>query len=285
MDWKKAKNYTIIFLLLLNIMLLVLNIIKYNKYGLSPNQEKSIISVLEKNNITIEADIPSSFTPLPQLELKNSPFDALELQKIFFSDNKNLKRTEEFEKTIFSLENETLTINSNNATYVNNNKKEGFTLDEKSAVKLADSYATKIGETFSSLSLTKTTVAEKYISVEYDADYMEKKLFNNSVIFKVNSDGSVSCSFSYFEPMQFTGEKTDICSADEALFSFYKGIKDNFPNGEESIKIVKIDLGYYSDEYLDGDSQLTAVPHYRIYVDGVDQPYYINAYNSNMVFN
>lgn len=293
MDWKKAKNYTIIFLLLLNAMLFVLNIVKYNRYGLSPNQEKAVVAVLEKNNITLEADIPTTFMPMAQLELKNSAYDSLELQRIFFGENKNIKRTEEFEKTIFSFqaenateENEILTINSNNALYENNNAMKEFKLDEKSALKLTEPYVKKIGEAFTPLTLFNVSVYDDYICVEYDFEYLKKKLFNNRVTFKIYPYGKLQCQFSYLEPIQMTGEKTDICSADEALFSFYKGISGNYPEGEEKgIKIIKMDLGYYSEDYLNGDSQLIAVPHYRIYIKDIDEPYFINAYNGNMVFN
>ena len=51
---------------------------------------------------------------------------------------------------------------------------------------------------------------------------------------------------------------------------------------ENEIVIDKIDYGYYAfGEDINGT--VTAVPHYRIFIEGEDMPYYINAYSGRPV--
>lgn len=283
MDWKKAKNYTIIFLLILNIVLLGLNIIKLNKYKLSQGQKKAITSVLNRSNMTVECDIPVFFRPLPQLTLKSSGYDAIELQNIFFDSVNDIKRTEEFGNTIFLSGERTLTISGNNAFYENSEGTEGFELNEKNAEAAVEKYLKAIKNRFDSVKLSQSIINDDCIILIYDQYFYNMPVFNNSIVFTVYDGGEVSCDFSYFSPVQMTGEKTDICSADEALFVFYKGIKD-MTDGNNPIKIVKMELGYFTEEYMETNTSLTAVPHYRICVEGEEKPYYINAYNSSMLF-
>lgn len=283
MDWKKAKNYTIIFLLILNVMLFGLNLIKYNKYNLSQEQKNDINAILNKNNITVATEMPDNYKPMPQITLKSSSYDAIELQKIFFNSITKIRRTEEFDKTIFSVGNESLKLYGNHAFYENNNIVDNYELSRKTAVKSVEKYIDEIEKNFSKLKLIRTTQSDEYIILEYDQSYLDNLIFNNSVIFTVYADGRFNCKLSYFEPMQMTGEKTDICSSDEALFVFYKGIK-NVINTENLIKITEMNLGYYTEDYMQTDLDVIAVPHYRIFVEGIDEPYYINAYNSSMVY-
>ncbi len=283
MDWKKAKNYIIILLMTLNIVLLGLNILKYNKYNLSQDQKNSIISILKDNNIIIEAKFPESFKPMPQITLKVPTYDVIELQNIFFSDSKSIKRTEVFEKTIFSSENESLTLNGNQIFYENKNKTEGFNLNEKTALKKVEPYITAIEKNFNDFYLKKTVENDGCITLRYDQNHINNIIFNNSITFKVYSDSSLSCSFSYFEPIHVSADKADICSADEAVFTFYNSIKDTFEENSK-IKITDIDLGYFTEEYAQNNQESYAVPHYRIFIDQSDEPYYINAYNSSMFY-
>lgn len=282
MDWKKAKNYTILFLLALNIMLFTLNLIKLNKYNLSQGQKKAINTILNNNNISIKSEIPDNFKPMPQIILKSPTYDTIELQNIFFNNINDIKRTEEFEKTIFSIKNESLTIDGNYALYENKNTSESFQLNEKNALKKIEKCINTIEKKFDTFKLSNMIENENYITFQYDQSYIDNIIFNNNIIFTVYSDGSFTCSLSYFEPVHITGDKSDICSADEALFSFYKEIKNTID--ENAINIIDMDLGYFIEDYAQNDSEITAVPHYRIFIDGVDEPYYINAYNNSMIY-
>ena len=112
MDTKLAKNYTIIFLVILNLILFIIGFLLEEKYKITKEQQNTIISYLEKENIKIYTDIPKNYEPMPQISMKKTKNDDLSLQKIFFDNSSNLIRTEKFENTIFKEGNKTLTINN-----------------------------------------------------------------------------------------------------------------------------------------------------------------------------
>ena len=70
MDTKLAKNYTIIFLVILNLILFIIGFLLEEKYKITKEQQNTIISYLEKENIKIYTDIPKNYDPMPQISMK-----------------------------------------------------------------------------------------------------------------------------------------------------------------------------------------------------------------------
>ena len=70
MDTKLAKNYTIIFLIILNLVLFILSFLLEEKYKITKEQENTIVSYLEKENVKIYADLPKKYYPMPEISMK-----------------------------------------------------------------------------------------------------------------------------------------------------------------------------------------------------------------------
>lgn len=281
MDWNKAKNYTIIFLFLLNALLIGLNFKKDQQYVITSDQKKSITTVLSENNVVINTDIPEEFVPIGQLYMKPYNYDVLKLQKIFFGDVSEVKRTEEFEKTILTYNKKSLVIANNIVSFRDNIVDNNIEFSKSYAVKRCSNIISAIENNYTKMYMDTYSVNSDVISLRYIQKFNGYNIFNNVVIFKVYKSGIIECEFTYNEPIEIKQPKLDICSADEALFTFMNEIKDIY--GDERVFIKKIDFGYLIDDNSDlNTNNIVSVPHYRIFTENIEQPFYINAYNNTM---
>lgn len=278
MDWSKAKNYTIIFLLMLNILLLGLNSIKEKKYILSNERYSDIKKILNQNNIDINAELPKEFKPMPQLNVSSYNYDVMEIQNMFFQDKENIKRTEELGKTIFRNDKEVIIIQNNTITYiskVNNNK----SINEKEAVSITSKYISKISKKFSNMDINRVFEYNDRYEIFYSQKFIGNYILSNYIFFTVYKDGKIIIELKYNEAIDFGGQKIDIKPADEILFIFIDEIRKTY--NDLAITIDKIDLGYFLDDVStqNNSSSMTAVPYYRIFLSDSTRPYFINAYN------
>lgn len=281
MDWDKAKNYTILFLFILNLLLLSFNISKSKQYILTEEQKNSIYSVLKNNDIELLSEIPDKFYPLQQLLVNKSDYDTIEIQKIFFNDIYNIKRTKEFDKTILTSENKTVTIQNSMITYIDKNISNHSGLDKQQAEKICEGLISKIIPNNKKVELDRYIENKDTFIFYYTQNFIDFPYFNNYIIFKIHKNGIFKLKFEYNEPLELYGNKIEICSADEALFTFMDEIKRIYDN---PITIDKIDLGYFSSDINDTEnSTFISIPHYRIFIAENDEPFYINAYNNTFV--
>ena len=280
MDWKLAKNYTIIFLIILNIILFIANLTNYGKYRISKVQKNAVISYLSKNNISIYDDLATEYFPMQQLEAKKVSHDYFNLQDIFFQNTDNIKRTEEFNNTIFSNKTEVLTISSDYIFYEDNMTLENFNYSKENVLKICADYSAKIKKYYGGFNLNIIYENKGYFLAEYISEYGGYNIFNNYILFKIYKDGTKGITFHYLQIEGFLGDKIDICSADEALYIFSKEIKKIFTR---DIAIKKMELGYFTNETKENSSKYSLIPYYRIYIKGIDTPFYLNAYTNTFL--
>lgn len=279
MNWNKAKNIMIVILVFLNIVLLFVSYYGNDKYILSSEKEKAIISLLNKNGVKIGTGIPENFEPLPYLMFNDFEYNVDELKKLFFEDNEDVKRSIEFEATIFKTDKKNLKIDGADVVYER-------TYTEKSLDKFEISEAKKKAE-----KVIKTLIKNKNYELQeikfangryylkYCEIYLNNKVYNNYIEFVINKDGIEKMEMSRYEISGFYRIKRDICSADEALFSWLLGIKNE--KTEDSLLIDGIEKGYCFEE---STLKSRAVPCYRISVKD-DEIYYINAYTGEIITN
>lgn len=280
MDFNKAKNYTIIFLIALNIVLFICNYYSDLKYRLDYTSIEAIKSVLNKNDIFLEAPIPSKFTPMQQIYLEKSNYDVIELQKIFFK-NEDITKTEEFESTIIESESGRLSIMGGIVSYERKKAIEGFELDENKALDLSSECINALKALGMSFEMDYVKKAENSLVISYIQKYLNFAIFDNYAVFIVREDGTFELTFSYSEPERLYGNENDICSADEALFVFSDEIRRIYSDGKITVELI--DMGYSArGTSLENSSVITAVPYYRIFTKESFEPYYINAYTMKM---
>ena len=281
MNWNKAKNYTIIFLLLMNICLLGLNLMKLYSDRLSKAELSNISKVLDDNGITVEAEIPRGSRSLSQLELEQDSFDLFELVSVFFGSDTDVKRTEEFNVTIFKSGSKSLRVKERTVIY---NDTEKYTAAASEARSTAAEYIEKLDRLFPGFVYEGTYTEGSSIAVEYDMYYKDNNCFNNSCEFYFDEKEGMTVTINYLEPLGFSGVKSELYNADIILFSFMNSIREYYP--DERLTVTELQLGYFAD-LKNEPGGASALPYYRIKVRENNDTYYVNGYNANFtaVFN
>ena len=287
MDTKLAKNYTIIFLLVLNILLFAISFFLEEKYKITKEQEDTIISYLEKENVKIYTKIPKKYLPMPKITMKKTKHDNLLLQNIFFDTNNTVTRTERFEDTIFKQDNKTLKVNNLFVHFSDLDKKQGFLYDKENCIKVAERYKESLEDVYGKMYLDRVIDEKEYYFISYIQKTDGYKIFNNVLNIKVYKEGEIELYFNNYSKKDVLSKKLNICSLDEAIYTFVKEIKNLIPNQE--IYIRQIDLGYYL-KINDENINLSFEPYYRFYIKDNREPFYVNAYTNtfeyeNIVFN
>ncbi len=280
MDWSKAKNYTIVLLIFLNLFLFLCNLWFNKRYVIDNDDIESVKIILGKRNIRLNADVPVDYKPMVQINFDNCVYDDINLQKIFFEESNDVKRISDFEKIVFVSGDRKVVVSDDIVEYENSNVSFDERFGRESVLKICEKYAENIDRFYDGLCLYSVNRIEDYYIVEYVQKYKGTEVFNNYIKFKVSNDGHMKIKFRYFPIKGMYGEAVDICSADEALFIFSDKADEVF--GKKEISVTSITKGYYFNDFEKGNV-IVSVPHYRIEVDGRENPFFVNAYNRRIV--
>ena len=117
MEWSRAKKYTIIILIILNLVLLCLNIYKGLETRLGSERIKDVISLLKAEGITVECPLPRDYSPLAEITTSDYSFDYIKLEKTFMEDETNVKRTDEYNSVVFISDNSRIVIKGSSVNF------------------------------------------------------------------------------------------------------------------------------------------------------------------------
>lgn len=277
MDWKLTKNYTIIFLIILNIFLFCINTLSDNKYKITKSQENDIKKYSEKNNIKVCVDIPNKFYPMSQINMRKLRYDELTLQSIFFGDIQNIIRTEKFENTIFKRDKKTLILNNMYIYYEDLDSISNFDYSKYNCHNVAETIKKSLEREYGKMQLDIIVEENEYFIISYIQKMNRYKVFNNTLYIKIYKDGTKEVYFNNYQKIEIISNKIDICSADEAIYTFSKEIKNLIT--DKDIYIRQIDIGYYSKDNIQ-NMFYKFTPYYRFYIKGSLSPFYVNAYTN-----
>ena len=282
MKWGTAKTLIIICLVILNIVLLLMIQSSGQRYFLTEERERTIIEVLEKNNIYINTALLKNFEPKKSLEMIPFSQSREEIRDMFLEDGNNARLTTEFEKTIYTLENKKLTISNSNILYENTVFEKNFELTEETAIKVAEEFLQRIDK--SNFKFNLTAVRKDYILVDFREVFQEKILYGNYFQFKLSENGIIEIKCSYHSPANLYGYKQELIAPDEALLNFMQNIR-KFYVETEVLAIERFDLVYYQNiGVIDRHSTIRLTPHYRIYLKDRVEPFLINAFSNEFIF-
>ncbi|MBQ2753398.1 MAG: hypothetical protein IJF29_04665 [Firmicutes bacterium] len=287
MNLSRSKRIIILVLIILNIVLLALRIADKPDYTISSDREKAIYEVLGKNNIALYTDIISSYEPMQQILVSSTEANIEKILPAFFDSTENMEMTIEFSKTIYSDKYKMLTLGENTLLF------EDYTpTDELSdySYNQASNAASNFCEVImAALNFSKNVELEKnhFKNGEYTFRYVESynksKLFCNFIDITVKNGKILRAEASRYGVDGFTGNKQNIAAPDEIMLTFlYELKKSDLSYG---IIITDMEIGYdfqSTDDIASGDS-LSLVPCYRIYIQGTDEPFTINAYTNELI--
>lgn len=281
MNWSKAKNIIIIFLIFLNIILMLGLTYNTDKNKLSVKEENAITKLLNQNNIQIQTEIPKDYSPMPTISLVYKQQDITELKTIFFGNSEDVKYSVEFDSNILKKDNITLTIKNNMIEYINlDNAGNLDEFSEDDAKKVVEQLIkTNLKPQFRNYKFgSLSTNNNKYYLVYYNF-YNKYKFFDNYIVFCIANQGIESIKIKQYDIAGSLGINKEICSVDEALLTFmYEILKTH----KDSIIINKIELGYIVQEEAKKGIDGRIIPCYKISIQG-DKSIYINAYTNTLV--
>ena len=274
MEWKRAKNYTIVFLIIINVIFLILNVAKRSEYRLSTSDITAVSQVIEDRGIILNCDLPRDFSPMGQLYMREFGYDNLELQEIFFGSISGVRRVDVNDDIIFSRDNNTLTVARDSVSF--SGTLETQPADIESAGVAVKEYVDALNDYFGDYSLNISSETGEGYYFEYRQSFQNQLVFSNYLKAWVDSNGSIQLIFNYQQPLEYKGTREDIISADEAVYAASRLIDDDFTTAS----VDGVEKGYFLVERY-GSGELAAVPQYKIYVNGGGASYYVNAYSGD----
>ncbi|MDR1559733.1 MAG: two-component system regulatory protein YycI [Clostridiales bacterium] len=276
MDWDKAKTLTIAFLLLLDAFLGYSLYRERNRYYMDVRQAGIITELLAENDIRLETAIPRSYQPMRQLSMSGYEYDENELLGMFFDDPLDAVRMDELDKTIYVSQGRQLTLQNGFMTFDRLSGDDKIELSAETAITEAREFLKGMGE-ISDFELDSVFIDDEGCRVRFCQKYRDRVIYTNFIEFLVTERGVVQIDCIYSRPKGYSGQLTELCAVDEALLHFMQSYKDAY--NDRPADVIKIDLVYYQKEGSIHDSaSLTAVPYYRIEVEGFERPFLINAY-------
>lgn len=268
MEWTKAKNYTILFLIILNIILLGLNTYKSLETRLSSGRINGLSSLLEQRNITLACPLPRSYKPMAEISVSDYNFNFLSLEKIFMSGDNNVQRTEENNSIIFISDRSRLIVKDSTINYTTTSVQP--ITSEKQAKEYTDRLISEINKDFGKYRYHSTLGTENGYLIKYYEKAEGLNVFSNFAYFTIKNE-NISLALNYVKIGNELREKSNIYAADEAIYAASPLIE----NENKRQIISKTELGYYCLDSENGYESY-AVPFYVIISD--NREYFVNGY-------
>jgi len=283
MQWEKAKNFMIVFFLIVNVMLMAL--IRYEAGGhtLSRERENAILAVLEQNNIIMYYQIPRQFPPMRHLQVAAYDYDFDRLLEIFGFPE--YYHTGDANRDVFRWEDYELTISNGYISFVSGRGYTGVP-DRIAAMALTQAFIRDYYPDFR-LDVHSTRQGNRGgLRIIYRQVYNNHLIHTNFVEFLVTGEGHnltiEEVDIQYSRPIGFAYLPRELVGSDEALLTFVQNIR---PQDDMDIIITHMDIVYF--QIMSGLRatyvSIYAEPFYRIFIEGQEVPFLISAYTNQML--
>jgi len=281
MEWEKAKNYLLLFFVLLNLTLGGLLFMESRRYNVTPEREQAITIILGRNNIAMDTRLMRRFAPMRAMSVSGFDYDADELVRIFFG-NDLVQRTVNERGYEVNRRPAELLISNGFVSYTNpRGRGEIAELTDAEAQRLADAF---VRANWPDFRLDIIYSGEDWFLLSYRQVYRGHKIHSNFIEFFVTPNGieRVEMQFGRVQGWESTDQQP-IVSPDEALLVFVQRVRAH--TQVMPMVIRHMDLVYFLEEGgTDPDVTHRAVPFYRIFVAGEgSDPFLINAFTNEMI--
>ncbi len=286
MNLSKAKKIVILILIILNAVLLVLRINERPEYTLSSSREKAVYDVLGKNNIALYTDLLKDYSPMQSISVSSNEANIEKIIPAFFGTTNDVSITIEFSKTIYTDSYKTLTLGENTLVFEDNSdtdSKDSYTYNQ--AYNLASNFSevVKAAMNFKNIALEKNSFSGNEYMFTFVEEYDGNKIFSNHIDITVKNGKVILTEASRYGIDGYRGEEQKIAAPDEAMLTMLYELKNQ--NLSYGFIITDMEIGYDfpSKGDIDVGDSLNLVPCYRVYVQGIAEPYTINAYTNEMM--
>lgn len=282
MEWGQAKRFVIVLLVLLNVALAVLNFRQRQENTMTSAQERAIFEVLSQNGVTLYTELPTVSKPMARLSAELPSYSKETLERLFFEGEKTTV-TVGTGKSVYRGQDATLTLDGAYGLLERNNVKLGKgSLSRSVAQRTAEKFISQTEYFFGTYSEPIVADQADGFLVNFYGTFRREDVFANYFSIFVTEDGIRRITFSYSPIQGYTGEKRDICHADEALLALMRQWRKD---GRKEATISRIALGY--DRIERGNASIDGIvkfePCYRVYIMEETEPTLIHAYTCQIV--
>ena len=289
MRWNKALNGLLIIFIVLNVALGWINYNRFNgSYKVSEERIQTIKGLLADRQIQVKADLPTLFIPrssiwIEPMQITTTLRDDL-VNRVFGKERVGVTITNEgsgeYGKNalIYRQEEAELAFYKTFITYANEAaREEKASLSMKHANKFAKAFIKQLNleDDFKEVKIDYRS--ESYgMEVTYYEVYRGLPIFDSYVKMKISPKGVFEAEVRCLEVTDQVSLTKPLYPIDQVLFALQKPIGEN-----EAYVIESVELGYRLSQ-TEGVHILSeeAVPMYKIIIQGLSDPIFVNAYTN-----
>jgi hypothetical protein len=256
-EWERAKNLILLFFVLLNLTLAAFLFTENRRYTVSAEHENVIRSVLARHGINMDAEMIRRFPPMRALRLSGYYYDEDRLLDIFFEDPSRVERAEIRSGTEFVCGNALMWVSGGFVTYLND---DGLNADAGEII--TRYFPDFVRDEFF------TPHDEEGLRLVYRQVYRGNIIYSNFIEFLITDAGIVEVDIQFGRVYGFDGPEP-----------FIQRAHVHMPN--RPLTIWHMDIVYvleFANASDERGSTHMAIPFYRIFVEGYEMPFLINAY-------
>ncbi len=292
MNVKKLLNQLIKLFLVLNLVLFIMNGVNLStEYLLSQERITYIYELLSREGIEIESELERDFSPKRTADLiyKGDGLSVRnEMIKNFFEDDlvsvkrskSNSKQHPGDEVWHYTLGGETLSFDRYELRYENSDiENSKVPLSLKEAKHLCESLMSRIGMKIDrNQYIIESQKHHTYWQLNYYYKLEGLPVLDLYMTFKVQSEG-ISSATMYLGEIEITSQTGQVIyPVDLVLF----GIEEELLK-EGHKRISKVSMAYKKLEEEDSIWGQKIVPVYKIEIDGLEEPLFVNAYTNKIL--
>ena len=278
MEWGNAKQFVIVLLVIINVVLAGLNYRQRQENTMTSAQEPAIFEVLSQNGITMYTELPTDAVSMSRLEMELPEYSKETLERLFFGSEKTTV-TVKGSQNLYRNEHASLTLDGAHGMFKKEMVESGKgDLTKEDAQKEAQKFIDGTEHFFGTYDEPMITEEEEGFRVDFYGVYKRENVFANYFSVFVTKGGIKEIEFEYCPVVNYSGEKRELAFSDEALLTFMREWKKN--GSVEQATIHRIELGYDKMERSTAstDGEIYLDPCYRIYLMEEEDPYLVNAY-------
>ncbi|OOB77164.1 MAG: hypothetical protein BEN18_11260 [Epulopiscium sp. Nuni2H_MBin001] len=291
MDDSKALNWLLVIFIVLNISLGVGNYQKYiTAYRLSDESVEQIIAFLKAGNIEVSDELPREYGAINTINIipVNITLDLREylVDSFFGPERLGVTITEILEDTaydnklrVYKRNNMSLTFSTYQILFKDESIEINSQVSEREALKYAEAFYKLHGYNKLGKKVKIDYKKESYgASVTYYELYNNLPIFDSYLCMQITQDGVFSSLMQFSEVKEENNNRNEIYAVNQVLFKLHQIIE---PTGITTI--TDIVFGYAREQI--GNVfffKEEAVPTYRITLEGVNTPLYVNAYTNEL---